>query len=283
MAREKNGISRQISQKFNEMTRIGESKKLAKATGESSKYIYSYKTLAVYIESMKRFAKWCRDEHGVRDVSKMRPYVNDYIQHLRSDGASAWTQKRDLSAIGKYYQHSFFKEVETDARHRSEIFRSREVTNSDPHFSRDRNSELVNFCRNTGLRRRELEALTGGMMIYKGDQAYIRVLTGKGGRSRLVPVLNNDQSVIDRMNSTEEGEKVWGKVHSHADIHSYRADYANALYSSIARDPKTLDPEEVYHCRGDKIGCWYDKIAMKEVSEALGHSRIDVIAQNYLR
>lgn len=283
MAREKNGINYQITQQFKKISRIGESKREAKITGEASSYIYSYKTLSVYIESMKKFAKWCRVTHGVRDVSQMSPYVNEYIQKLRADGASAWTQKRDLAAIGKYYQHSFFKEVETDARHRSQIFRSREATDSDPHFSKDRNRELIDFCRHTGLRRRELEALTGGMMIYQGNQAYIRVLNGKGGRARLVPILDNNKAVIDRMNNTPEGSKVWGKVHSHADIHSYRADYANALYNEIARDTATLDRSEVYHCRNDKAGCWYDKEAMKVVSEALGHSRIDIIAQNYLR
>jgi hypothetical protein len=65
------------------------------------------------------------------------------------------------------------------------------------------------------------------------------------------------------------------------DVHHYRSEYASTLYRKLAR--QEIPKAERYCCRGDLKGTWYDKAAMKEVSEALGHSRISVIAEHYLR
>ena len=77
--------------------------------------------------------------------------------------------------------------------------------------------------------------------------------------------------------------KVWGKVHSGADIHSYRADYATKVYQLYARPIESLAHDEIYYCRGDRKGTWLDKKAMLVASKALGHNRISIIASNYLR
>lgn len=276
-------INHQIKERFDSMMKIGESKKAAKIENKMQEGIFSYGTRHSYDRAMQNFAKYCKASHGVKIVDDMKPFVNEYIQDLRSRGISAWTQKRDLAAIGKYYQESFFDRVETDVRSRSNVIRSRETVGSDAHFSTVRNDDLINFCKHTGLRRRELENIKGDCLSYKDGQAYIHVQNGKGGRERYVPILNNNQRVIDQIEATRAEERVWGRVHAHADIHGYRAEYANAMYEQLARDVRELPFDEVYHCKADKAGVWYDKQAMQEVSEALGHSRIDVIAQSYLR
>ena len=76
--------------------------------------------------------------------------------------------------------------------------------------------------------------------------------------------------------------KVWSHVSSHADIHSYRADYASAWYKRLARPVSALPKSERYVCRCDRAGVVYDKIAMQQVSRYLGHNRISVIAGHYL-
>ena len=43
------------------------------------------------------------------------------------------------------------------------------------------------------------------------------------------------------------------------------------------------DGEEIYCCRGDLAGVWYDRKAMLIASRNLGHNRVDVIAGHYLR
>ena len=78
-------------------------------------------------------------------------------------------------------------------------------------------------------------------------------------------------------------QPVWGVLPAHMDEHGYRRDYATAYYNQIARDPRSLDPKERYCCRGDLKGVWYDRQAMLEVSRALGHNRINVIAGHYLQ
>ncbi len=64
-------------------------------------------------------------------------------------------------------------------------------------------------------------------------------------------------------------------------VHGYRADYCQALYESIARDTSHLDRKDLYICRDD-MDLRLDRKAMKFCSEQLGHSRIGIIAYNYL-
>lgn len=78
--------------------------------------------------------------------------------------------------------------------------------------------------------------------------------------------------------------KVWKKVSSNADIHSYRSVYCTKVYNLYARDIKSItNKKEIYYCKKDLAGTWYDKKAMLIASQALGHNRINVIASNYLR
>ena len=122
------------------------------------------------------------------------------------------------------------------------------------------------------------------------------VRNGKGGRERISPIIGkNSAQIIERMQNTKPEEKVWQYVNSNADIHSYRADYATAIYKSHARDIKDIPYDkinkgtgrryqsEVYTCRKDEAGKKLDKAAMLVCSKALGHNRISVVADNYIR
>ncbi len=100
---------------------------------------------------------------------------------------------------------------------------------------------------------------------------------------------------MTRIKETPPDEKVWQHVHTKADIHSYRAYYANRIYKMYARPIEEIPYDrihggtgrryqsEVYHCRGDEKGRAIDRRAAKMASIALGHNRISVIASNYLR
>ena len=56
-----------------------------------------------------------------------------------------------------------------------------------------------------------------------------------------------------------------------------------AVTSRYARPKDEISPAERYVCRRDCAGIVLDKRAMRIASEALGHSRINVIAGHYLR
>ena len=98
-----------------------------------------------------------------------------------------------------------------------------------------------------------------------------------------------------RMQDTPAEGKVWQHVHKCADVHAYRAEYATAIYKAHAREIKDIPYDqvnrgtgrryqsEVYVCRKDEAGKKLDKAAMLVCSKALGHNRISVVADNYIR
>lgn len=118
----------------------------------------------------------------------------------------------------------------------------------------------------------------------------------KGGRERITPIIGpNTQQIVDRFKATDPDKKVWQHVSKNADIHGYRGDYATIMYRMYAREIKDIPYDrvnkgngkrfqsEVYTCRKDESGKKLDKHAMLVCSKALGHNRIEVVANNYIR
>ncbi len=97
------------------------------------------------------------------------------------------------------------------------------------------------------------------------------------------------------MKNTAASEKVWLHVPKNADIHSYRGDYATYIYKKYARKIEDIPYDrtnkgtgkkfqgDVYHCRKDESGKKLDRKAMLKCTKALGHNRINVVADNYIR
>lgn len=280
MGREnKLSIIGQVQKSLDSKLAIGESKHQAKIAGVAQDHIYSWNTYRTYLKHGCYFVKWAKAKYGCKTLEQARPYVDEYLQsrsHL-----SAYTQKLDASALGKVYGCSTKEFVATETRNRADISRSRGEKVRDRNFSESRNKEFVDFCRSTGLRRSEISELRGNQLVQRDDKFYIEV-TGKGGRTRLAPVIGDVKNVVDRM-TFAGSEKVWSKVPNGADIHSYRSQYATKMYNSLARDRDQIPKGDRYCCRGDLKGVWYDKQAMREVSNALGHDRISVIAGHYIR
>lgn len=131
--------------------------------------------------------------------------------------------------------------------------------------------------------------------LFEGDY-FTHVRNGKGGRERVSPIFGpNTEQIVERIRNTPAEEKVWQHVHRSADIHGYRAEYATAIYKAHARDIKDIPfdrvnqgtgkkyQSQVYTCRKDEAGRKLDKAAMLICSKALGHNRISVVADNYIR
>ena len=280
MSRKKReSLQHQVKRALDDRLRIGESKYLAKLTGTAGGGIYSWSTYKSYLKHGIYFAKWARSEHGCRSLNEARKYAGEWIQSRIDKGLSAWTIKLEVAALNKLYGGDLCI-TKTPSRHRSEITRSR-----GPAVRETRNQEFIEFCRATGLRRSEVACLTGDKLIRNQDGTFsIKVEVGtKGGRTRTAPVIGRyaDQ-VASRMLQAGSG-KVWPKVPSHCDVHGYRGQYAASLYHQIAR-PLAVAKRDggVYWCRRDRAGVGYDRRALKVVSEALGHSRVSVVAGHYL-
>lgn len=295
---------------------------------------FSFNTYKSYWKHTKYFIKYIKENHPECSTLKSaRKYVNEWLQFRVDQGLSAWTVQLEAKAMGKLYKidpddENYFKPPK---RNREDIKRSRGDRVRDKHFSITNNDELIKFCQGTGLRRKELQELRGKDIVSKeqieaeiskmeslpGEQRlpmavkrlemlcdarnfdngwYIHVRNGKGGRERLSPIIGkNAKQIIERIENTPAEEKVWQHIHNSADIHSYRSDYATAIYKAYARDIQDIPfdkinrgtgnryQSDVYVCRKDEAGKKLDKAAMLICSKALGHNRISVVADNYIR
>lgn len=296
-------LTKQIQDVFDSKLAIGESKYQDKLEGKKTfnditaltqDKIYSWGTYKSYMKQANYFTKYCKDTYGCRTLEECRSYVDEWLQKQIEEEKSAYTQKLRACSLAKLYNCKSTDFIKTEVRNRENITRSRGVKVRDKHFAEHKHQDLISFCKSTGLRRAELKVLIGDKLVYKKeeDKYYIKVDAGaKGGRERLAPIIGNVESVVERMKSVGTN-KVFDKIPLAADIHSYRADYATAIYKAYARPIDELkcnlgvkggNTGDVYVCRGDLKGVVYDRKAMEVASKALGHNRISVIAAHYIR
>lgn len=325
-------LSQQAYLKLNQMQAFGESKREAIANGTAQDKIFSFTTYQTYKKHITYFLRYVKKEHPeVTTLKKARRYVNEWLESRVREGLSAWTIQTEQAALNKLYQiaPSDPKRFQAPTRNREDIKRSRGEAARDKHFSKRNNAELINFCKSTGLRRSELQALKGKDLVTreqienrikqlegktltphyekqlqmlkdtrlftKGEEYFLYV-KGKGGRERLSPICGKDaEAAISRVIFTPKESKVWQYVNSNADIHAYRADYATQIYKNYARDIADIPYDrvnkgtggkfqgDVYTCRKDEKGKKLDRRAMLAASKALGHNRLEVVANNYIR
>ena len=163
-------------------------------------------------------------------------------------------------------------------------------------ITEERIVELRDKSRITTQDFKQLSTLIEAIGNFPDCENFIHHRSDKGGRERYAPIIgNNADKIVERMRATAPDEKVWKHVPGNADIHSYRAEYATYLYNMYARpiDEISCDATNagtgreyrsgVYYCRKDEYGKKLDKEAMFKCSKALGHNRLDVVANNYLR
>ena len=273
----------QARQRLMAMAAYGESKHSDKAVNgglPSPVKIYSYSTMHNYIDASVRFCGWARAAHGCKTLEEARQFTGDYLRERMAAGKSAWTVARDAAALAKLYGTSSDKlGAELPTRHRSEVTQHRTGAEHG-HFSENRNRDLVDLCRATGLRRHEITQITAeNVGTDSRGNLCLHDVKGKGGKVREIPVLPQYAQRIKQIAEAAQAEQrpLIEHVPKYAPCHRYRAEYARELYTLYARDMSTLPRSEVYSCRSDLAGEHYDKAAMAEVSAALGHARLDVV------
>ncbi len=270
----KNGsLKYQMKQKLQSMAKYGHSKHADKQENGGKPAldkIYSRQTMATYKAVADEYASWCRN-NGIKTMEQAEQATGDYLRERMGANLSAWTIRRDAAALGKLFQKSTTElGVSLPRREREAITRSRNEVKG---FSESKNQALVDFCRATGLRRSEVASLSP-KDVYKASDGRIMVsVNGKGGRERILPCLNEKPLQMALEAISEGRSRVIDHIPNRTPCHVYRAEYAQGLYNSIEKN----GVEGFYRCKGTRYGDIYDKQAMKEVSEALGHSRLDVV------
>lgn len=275
-------LTRQVETALTEKLQTGQSKHEAKIAGTAKDGIFSFKTLKTYMEQANYFTKYCKEKHGCKYLSDCQKYVNEYLEYRIEQGNSPYTLHLIRSAICKLYGTTSKDYIELPKRKRQDITRSRGEVIRDKHFSEQKHKEIIDFCKGSGLRRHELAQLKGTDILYTNKGAFLVVRRGKGGRSRIIPISSEDAGKIIPLMKSAGDALVFPDVPQGMDVHSYRAIFATNFYNRLARPTDQIPQQEKYICRKDRKGIILDKRAMLEVSKALGHNRISVIAEHYL-
>lgn len=278
-------LIKQVIDRLSSMAAYGQSKHLDKRRNggkPSLEKIYSYRTMHNYQIAAARFASWARNQ-GCRTLEEARALTGQYLQMRMDEGKSAWTVRLDAAALAKLYQvRTTELGVDLPSRRREDVTQHR-TKSWKGNFSEERNRDLVDLCRSTGLRRSEVAKLRPEDIQHSSRGCIIvHVHKGKGGRSRDVVALSDAPWRLAEAARAEGKEYLIDRIPHRAPIHEYRAEYAREMYNRIARDPATLTRKARYCAQGDRAGQWYDRAALQVVSEYLGHSRLDVM-MSYLR
>jgi integrase len=295
-----------------EMTRFGESKHEAKqaererALAAGEKYvpgkvpgIFSYSTYHAYMEHCLAFAQWARSEYGAKSLAEAKEHAGEYLRREIAVEKSAWTIRLEAAALAKLYGCSSTDfGVELPKRNREEITRSREDRAHDRKFSEERNRDIVDFCRGTGLRRREVADVSPeDIRTYEGV-VWVHVENGKGGREREVRVVGEYAPRVLELKEQAEGrERMFEHIPGRADIHAWRREYASARYAEIESDPEQLEAArrawerwkedhgytgpDTYTRRSEDRRV-FDRAILLGISRDMGHNRVDVVARYYL-
>jgi integrase len=265
---------------------VGTSKHARKVAGDTAAdAIFSFNTYKAYKKHCAYFISWAREKYKCKTLAQARQHADEWLQTRIDSKLSAYTIQLERSALCKLYGDSAADYIKTPPRLRKNIVRSRRQAVRDAHFSEANHADFCEFARSTGLRRAELKALTGDKVLQENGEWYIIVnKMSKGRRPRKAPIIGNVAKIVSMMQAAGTG-KVFEKIPNGADIHSYRAEYATQVYLNHARPLKSLPKEEIYCCRKDRKGVWFDRRAMGYASAALGHSqgRVSVVGEHYIR
>lgn len=287
----KNTIKDEIFRRLNNMRENGHgrSRNEDKKNGVDKNYIYSSKTYKTYLREAKLFASWCiKQNPDLKHLKQLKPYANAYLQSQIDAGMSAWTISTRKAAIVKALNMNYSTFIQTPARERKNIKRSRKTVSRDKHISAATEAKYASITSACGLRRNELIKICGTDLKFdkKSGKYYLTVTKGtKGGRPRkcwIIAKNEKDEKRIVKLFKDAGHLRVCPHLPSSFDNHYYRAQYAKRLYNSVARPESLIPKNEKYIMRKDRAGEVLDRVALYQVSLALGHSRIDVVPLNYL-
>lgn len=309
---------------LNSKQAFGQSRHKAKIDGTDKGKIFSIKTMETYKKATKVFCQFVNamsnsNDKRVRHLKQTKKYVDPFIQCLIDAGASPNTISTYKSALSKVFGEDICT-IDTPIRARADIKKNRRPTTALEHFSEKRNLALVEFCKSSGLRRKELllvrpcditasmswSELTGKSEDFlkvnyskKIDEFHgifedvyepapyqplynIYVKQGKGGKPRNV-LFYAPPKLIEWIQTLPPNEPIFKSVPKNCPVHRYRREYATTMMNFFSREPDKIKNErDYYFCRKDLAGLCLDRQAMFITSKQLGHNRIDVIARNYI-
>ena len=272
---------RRVYGKLLKMFEPGRSKHIDKINNNGKPLIdkiYSYGTLESYMSVCFRFFVWVFNQYSCFRIDEAINHVPAYLNMRINRKLSAWTIHLDASAIAKLYQCSYIEfGVELPVRRRSDVKKNKIERELLMQYEEEY-SELAEFCKSSGLRRKEMKTLKPNEITSsKNGDTFVYVRCGKGGKKRTVKTLRNYPIKLRDRAIANGQEKVFDEIPADVPIHIWRKQFAQTLYHQLARPIETLKREQRYSCKRDMKGKVFDRAAMYEVSRQLGHERLGVV------
>lgn len=306
-----------MSEKHLKANNIPASREEAKETNRSDvaeKYIYSYESGKIVMETMNRVAKFS----GITDVNQLRQkHTNAYIQHHIEKGSSKNYMVTERYGIRKFekcllntgrmskHDQSISPSVKLPKGSRIDPigrYSTKETKIIIDNLKSDYKEEIslgVKLQEIAGLRISELTGLKAKYIDIKGQQIHITDNTAKGGRSRVVSINEGDMGVLKEIKEGKDPDdkvvSVTGrwlqetvkKVCNSNNIegrgtHGMRGKFANDRLVQYCKeygvkyDIDRLRDAPIEELKG------MEKYVLRLVSNDLGHNRISVIRKHYL-
>ncbi|PKM73106.1 MAG: hypothetical protein CVU91_05940 [Firmicutes bacterium HGW-Firmicutes-16] len=311
-----NRINRNLQYKLSIQKRFGQSKHEAKQVarevylkknGSLKGYnpshvdgIFSYTTMDSYKQTAKEFSVWAA-KNGYKNACDItREIAGLYLQERKTDGKSPYTYSKDMAALNKIFNFSLTKsELGLSNRSLKDVTRSRNPTAND-NRSFSKYKDHVTFAKATGCRRQSIKKVCPGDCVRNANGTVVAVwLTEKGGKTRIAPVLNEYKErlteVVDK-HATNDSRPLFGTYDSHIDNHAFRGEYSVLLMQQLEAERAAgrelcggdYDPSGLVNLRGKDAASdapyrGHDRDICGMVSGALGHNRLCVVFQSYIR
>ncbi|MBS7327574.1 MAG: site-specific integrase, partial [Oxalobacter sp.] len=172
-------------------------------------------TVNTYCRQLRFFVRYCREHHQCTTLEACRPFADEWL--MSRSHLSSFTLALDAASLARLYDTTISDFQVPGKRRRADITRSRKKSTRDRFFSEARNSGFVDFCRGTGLTRRELKGLKGDQLRIEGGNVYIEMPARHHNCVRKVPVIGNVDLIVKMMQKAGTG-KVFRKIFVAADI-----------------------------------------------------------------
>jgi integrase/recombinase XerC len=250
---------------------------------------YSENTITAYKKDLNTFYGFCKDEHGINNISKI-PYsiIRSWIVNLSDSNLSPLTINRKISALSRYYDFLIkleqIDESPTKNHKRLKVqskiiipFTEDEVFSVinvfDDSFEGKRDMLIIDTLYSTGIRRDELIKIKLNDLLF--DENLIKI-QGKRNKERLVPILpsllqninnyiklrSNIKSLINNLFITKKGTQIGPSL-----VYRVVKKYFSKVSSKVKISPHVLRHSFATHLLNNGAG-------INTIKEILGHSSL---------
>jgi len=307
-----------MSEKHLAANNIPSSREEAKETGRSDiaeKYIYSYESGTIVMETMNRVAKFS----GITDISQLRQkHTNAYIKHHIEKGSTKNYMVTERYGIRKFekcmlntgrmskHDKSISPTVKLPKGSRIDPigrYTDKEVKEIFDNLKSDYKKEIslgVKLQEKAGLRISELTGLKVKNVDTKEGKIFVTDNTAKGGRSRVININKEDIGVLKAITAGKDPEEkvvsVTGRwiqkaIKKSCDkrniegrgSHGMRGKFANDRLKQYCQEYGVkYDIDRLKDAPIEELTDM-EKHVLRLVSNDLGHNRISVVRKHYLQ